>query len=210
MLSTPKRVFETARREARGTEPLLCFAGKLLLCASSLTAVCHATSEDVMDVATWLQGLGLERHEAPFRDNLIDMDVVRELTENDLERLGLPLGDRRRVLKAVAGLPPPRPPRPRSSRLSCGAKPSDGLSQSSSAIWSVRPVLQPRSTPRTGATLSEAISMTPPRRLLNTADMSPRSLVTGSWRCSDIRRPRRMTRNARPALDSRSFARSRT
>ena len=37
-----------------------------------------------MDVATWLQGLGLERHEAAFRDNLVDMDVVRELTENDL------------------------------------------------------------------------------------------------------------------------------
>ena len=59
-----------------------------------------------MDVATWLRGLGLERHEAAFRDNLIDMDVVPELTENDLEKLGLALGDRRRVLKAIAGLPP--------------------------------------------------------------------------------------------------------
>jgi hypothetical protein len=26
-----------------------------------------------MDVATWLRGLDLERHEAAFRDNLIDM-----------------------------------------------------------------------------------------------------------------------------------------
>jgi SAM domain (Sterile alpha motif) len=34
-----------------------------------------------MDVATWLQALGLERHEADFRDNLIDMDVVCELNE---------------------------------------------------------------------------------------------------------------------------------
>jgi class 3 adenylate cyclase len=58
-----------------------------------------------MDVATWLGGLGLERHEAAFRDNLIDMNVVRELTENDLEKLGLPLGDRKRVLKAIASLP---------------------------------------------------------------------------------------------------------
>jgi hypothetical protein len=58
-----------------------------------------------MDVATWLRGLGLERHEATFRDNLIDMDVVRELTESDLEKLGLALGDRKRVLKAIAGLP---------------------------------------------------------------------------------------------------------
>src|ERR1700683_3113441 len=58
-----------------------------------------------MDVATWLRGLGLERHEAAFRDNLIDMDVVRELTENDLEKLGLPTAARKRVLKAIASLP---------------------------------------------------------------------------------------------------------
>ena len=58
-----------------------------------------------MDVATWLRGLGLERHEAAFRDNLVDMDVVRELTEIDLEKLGLALGDRKRVLKAIAALP---------------------------------------------------------------------------------------------------------
>ena len=79
------------------------YAGKLLVCDFSLNAmsraICAQPSEDVMDVATWLGDLGLERHEAAFRDNLIDMNVVRELTENDLEKLGLPLGDRKRVLK---------------------------------------------------------------------------------------------------------------
>jgi class 3 adenylate cyclase len=45
--------------------------------------------------------------EAAFRDNSIGMDVVRELNENDLEKLGLPLGDRKRVLKAIANLPTP-------------------------------------------------------------------------------------------------------
>ena len=58
-----------------------------------------------MDVSTWLQGLGLERHEAAFRDNSVDLDVVCELNESDLEKLGLPLGDRKRVLKAIASLP---------------------------------------------------------------------------------------------------------
>ena len=84
-----------------------------------------------MDVATWLRGLGLERHEAAFRDNLIDMDVVRELTENDLEKLGLALGDRKRVLKAIASLPTlssggrrPRSPRPaRETKRSDGPSP---------------------------------------------------------------------------------------
>jgi len=67
-----------------------------------------------MDVAAWLRDLGLERHEAAFRDNLIGMDVVRDLSENDLEKLGLALGDRKRILKAIASLPmlelkPPAP-----------------------------------------------------------------------------------------------------
>ena len=62
-----------------------------------------------MDVATWLRDLGLERHETAFRDNLIDMDVVRELTESDLEKLGLALGDRKRILKAIASLPTAEP-----------------------------------------------------------------------------------------------------
>src|ERR1700722_2862493 len=93
-------MFETAR----GTEPFWRIAGKLLV---SNSPVCRATSEDVMDVSTWLQGLGLERHEAAFRDNSIDMDIVRELNENDLENLALPLGARKRVLKAIANLPAP-------------------------------------------------------------------------------------------------------
>jgi class 3 adenylate cyclase len=58
-----------------------------------------------MDVTTWLTGIGLQRHLAAFRDNLIDMDVVRDLDGSDLEKLGLPLGDRKRVLKAIASLP---------------------------------------------------------------------------------------------------------
>src|ERR1700722_9957907 len=91
-------MFETAR----GTEPFWRIAGKLLV---SNSPVCRATSEDVMDVSTWLQGLGLERHEAAFRDNSVDMDVVRELNENDLEKLGLPPRGRKRVLKAIANLP---------------------------------------------------------------------------------------------------------
>jgi SAM domain (Sterile alpha motif) len=62
-----------------------------------------------MDVATWLRDLGLQRHETAFRDNLIDMDVVRELTESDLEKLGLALGDRKRILKAIASLPTAEP-----------------------------------------------------------------------------------------------------
>ena len=56
-----------------------------------------------MDVGGWLRGLGLGEYEAKFRDNKIDADVLADLSEGDLEKLGLPVGDRKRLLKAIAG-----------------------------------------------------------------------------------------------------------
>ena len=44
-----------------------------------------------MDVGDWLRSLGLERHEPAFRDNSIDADVLPELTDGDLEKLGVNL-----------------------------------------------------------------------------------------------------------------------
>jgi hypothetical protein len=57
-----------------------------------------------MDVGGWLQGLGLEQYGTLFRANEIDAEVLPELTEIDLEKLGVPLGHRKRLLKAIAGL----------------------------------------------------------------------------------------------------------
>ena len=57
-----------------------------------------------MEVAVWLRNLGLEHYEAVFRDNAIDADVLPELTDEHLKELGLPLGHRLKLLKAVAVL----------------------------------------------------------------------------------------------------------
>ena len=57
-----------------------------------------------MDVGGWLRGLGLGQYEANFRDNKIDFDVLADLTDGDLQELGVPLGDRRRLLRAIAEL----------------------------------------------------------------------------------------------------------
>ena len=59
-----------------------------------------------MDVGGWLRDLGLERYEATFRENEVDAGVLCELTEADLEKLGIPLGHRKRLLKAIASLGP--------------------------------------------------------------------------------------------------------
>ena len=54
-----------------------------------------------MNIGGWLRNLGLERYEPLFIENAIDSDVLAELTEGDLEKLGIPLGDRKRLIKAI-------------------------------------------------------------------------------------------------------------
>ncbi len=53
-------------------------------------------------IAGWLEGLGLGQYAPIFAENVVDIDVLFDLTEADLERLGIPLGDRKRILKAIA------------------------------------------------------------------------------------------------------------
>jgi SAM domain (Sterile alpha motif) len=58
-----------------------------------------------MDVAAWLQDLGLERYVPAFRENEIDESVLPSLTEEDLKDLGVTLvGHRKRLLHAIAAL----------------------------------------------------------------------------------------------------------
>jgi len=60
-----------------------------------------------MDVGGWLRGLGLGQYEALFRASEIDADILPELTEVDLEKLDVPLGHRKRLLRAISGLGAP-------------------------------------------------------------------------------------------------------
>jgi class 3 adenylate cyclase/predicted ATPase len=59
-----------------------------------------------MDVGSWLRSLGLGQYGAAFTENAIAADVLLDLTDSDLEKLGVPLGDRKRLLKAIASLGP--------------------------------------------------------------------------------------------------------
>jgi class 3 adenylate cyclase/tetratricopeptide (TPR) repeat protein len=58
------------------------------------------------DIQQWLADHGLGEHAPAFVENRIDFDVLAELTEAELRELGLPLGDRKRLLRAIAGLAP--------------------------------------------------------------------------------------------------------
>src|ERR1044072_9232943 len=60
-----------------------------------------------MDIEEWLRGVGRQQYFTTFRDNSIDVEVLTELTETDLEKLGVVLGHRKRLLKAIATLASP-------------------------------------------------------------------------------------------------------
>ena len=49
----------------------------------------------------WLDTHGLSRYLATFEDNDVDLDILSSLTEEDLHRLGVSLGDRKRILRAL-------------------------------------------------------------------------------------------------------------
>ena len=69
-----------------------------------------------MDVGGWLRGLGLGQYEEQFRDNKIDADLLPRLTVDDLKDIGVSVvGDRRRLLHAIAVLASAGPASPTKS-----------------------------------------------------------------------------------------------
>ncbi len=56
------------------------------------------TSEDL---GIWLRSIRMGKYLKLFVENEIDVDVLAELTDDDLKELDIPLGSRRRLLKAV-------------------------------------------------------------------------------------------------------------
>ncbi|WP_341676917.1 AAA family ATPase [Niveibacterium sp. SC-1] len=57
-----------------------------------------------MSVSAWLKLQGLEKYAQAFTDNDVDMSVLRLLGEQDLERLGVSLGHRKLLMRAIAEL----------------------------------------------------------------------------------------------------------
>jgi class 3 adenylate cyclase len=63
----------------------------------------------------WLEELGMSEYSQRFAENRIDLSVLPDLTDQDLEKLGVVLGDRRKMLRAIANLyntPPAAAPAP--------------------------------------------------------------------------------------------------
>jgi class 3 adenylate cyclase len=56
------------------------------------------------DLRNWLKACGLEPLAGVLAANDVDLDILPDLTEQDLEKLGISLGHRRKLMRAVATL----------------------------------------------------------------------------------------------------------
>ena len=55
-------------------------------------------------IAKWLGSLGLAEYADRFAENDIEIEILSELTDRDLEQLGVSLGHRRKILRAIRDL----------------------------------------------------------------------------------------------------------
>ena len=58
----------------------------------------------MQQIADWLEKLGMSEYAQRFAENAIDFSVLSDLTDQDLEKLGVLLGHRRKLLRAIANL----------------------------------------------------------------------------------------------------------
>ena len=58
----------------------------------------------MLQIADWLEKLGMSEYAQRFAENRIDFSVLPDLTDQDLKDLGVVLGDRRKMLRAIAKL----------------------------------------------------------------------------------------------------------
>ena len=56
----------------------------------------------MLQIADWLEKLGMSEYAERFVDNKIDISVLSHLTDQDLKDIGIPLGHRRKMLAAKA------------------------------------------------------------------------------------------------------------
>src|SRR6516165_1634440 len=59
----------------------------------------------MQQIADWLRQLGMQEYIQQFAENDVDFAILGELTDQDLEKIGITsLGHRRKLLRAIADL----------------------------------------------------------------------------------------------------------
>ncbi len=53
------------------------------------------------EISAWLDSLGLSKYAELFAEQEIDFEIAKDLTDSELEKMGLPLGPRKKLLKSL-------------------------------------------------------------------------------------------------------------
>jgi len=55
-------------------------------------------------ISHWLRTIGLDEYTELFIENKVDLDAIRDLDQDDLRELGIPMGPRKKLLRAITAL----------------------------------------------------------------------------------------------------------
>ena len=69
----------------------------------------------MQQITDWLKQLGMSEYAERFAESDVDTSVLRDLTDQDLKELGVSLGHRRKMLRAIAELPGAAPTSPQAA-----------------------------------------------------------------------------------------------
>jgi class 3 adenylate cyclase/tetratricopeptide (TPR) repeat protein len=90
----------------------------------------------MQQIADWLEKLGMSEYAQRFAENRIDFSILPDLTDQHLKDLGLPLGDRLKMLRAIRELSAAVPPSPETA----SAKPESHTADAAPVQVSARAV----------------------------------------------------------------------
>jgi class 3 adenylate cyclase/predicted ATPase len=94
----------------------------------------------MQQIADWLEKLGMSEYAQRFAENDIDIEVLSELTDTDFDRLGVSIGHRRKLLKALAAGVPPAAAAPLSPPIASSLTPAQ--SQTAEAARPISPTIE--------------------------------------------------------------------
>jgi hypothetical protein len=78
----------------------------------------------MQQIADWLDKLGMSEYAQRFSENDIDIEVLSELTDKDFDRLGVSIGHRRKMMRAIRefAASPSEPPAPSTTDTQAGRR----------------------------------------------------------------------------------------
>src|SRR5215471_3529686 len=112
------------------TAPIRC---KLRYCdGRKLSSADHGPLVAMQQIADWLKELGMSEYAERFVENRIDLSVLPDLMDQDLAKMGVLLGDRRKMLRAIRDL---------GSLCSRGDRASSAMTEQTNTIFYIDTIL---------------------------------------------------------------------